>query len=118
MELTYEAYKLLGGICPESLFDRCKLEAESALAQIESIYAVMWNTDEAKAIALIALIDDAYNSDQTMQGGGQVTTISVGSYSETRKNGSSSGAFDFFGRTKEILGRYARLYRKPVGVVR
>lgn len=118
MELTYEAYSLLGGACPDELFRRCKMEAESVLAQIQGAYNVVWNSEESKMLALVALIDEAYSTDLALQGGGQVTSIHVGSYSETRKNGGGSSAFDIMSRSEDIIRRYCVLYRKAVGVVR
>ena len=115
MELTYEEYIDLGGICAEQAFPRLKADAEADLAMLEAMYKVEWNTDEAHVLCLVSLIDNAVLTLQTMQSGGYISSIRVGSYSETR--GGGGGSTSLSGPAYSIVSRYARVYQKPIGVV-
>lgn len=115
MELTYEDYTSLGGTCPESLFERCKLTAEDFIAQMESVYDVVFNTANSEKLLLVSLIDDSFVSYNNLQAGGNISSIKVGSYSETRQfDGGRTSASD---RSLALLRQYAKLRLKKVGVL-
>ena len=116
MELTYEEYIDLGGICEERMYPRLKADAEADLASLMASFTVVWNTSAAQKLALVSLIDRSVATLQTMQSGDSVSSIHVGSYSETRSTG-DGGAVGLTGPAYSIVSRYARIYRKPVGVV-
>lgn len=115
MELTYEEYTGLGGTCPQSLFERCKMSAEDAISQIEGLYRVVYNTANSEKLLLVSLIDDSFVSYNNLQAGGDISSIKVGSYSETRQiNGNQASSTD---RALSLFRQYARLYLKKVGVL-
>lgn len=112
--LTYEDYKLLGGTCPESLFERCKMQAEAMLKKTEAVYTIVCSSEEARTLMLVSLIDSSFVDYNNVQNG-NVSSIRVGSYSETRQaDGSNQGATL---RAMNIIRQFCHLYQKPVGVI-
>lgn len=115
MELTYEEYTSLGGTCPESLFERCKLTAEDIIAQMESTFDVIYNSSNSEKLLLISLIDDSFVAYNNLQAGGNISSIKVGSYSESRQiDGSASSSSD---RSLAIFRQYAKLRLRKIGVL-
>lgn len=98
--MSYSEYKALGGKCPENLFLRFSREASAFLANLATFYDFCGDVE----LATVLLIDYYYQQDD----GGNVVSVSVGSYSETRKTDTSVSTEML--KIKEIL----QLRRKKV----
>lgn len=118
--MTYDEYKDLGGLCPEDIFNKCQMEANAYLQKLSVSFDIVYASDDAEKLVLVGLIDMSYqNSESFKNGGGSISSIKVGSYSETRGS---------FGSTKQgnaeaggvpsnmydVVSKYCILYRRRI----
>jgi len=75
--MTYAEYSTIGGDCPEVKFAKFDRIALAFLTGISKLYNIAGDLE----LAEVLLVDYYYKSEEA----GNVVSVSVGSYSETRK---------------------------------